>query len=392
MAPHIIALQPFIKFIPLAFLMLEVTTNTPKVFGQQQTEVTIISPSSPQVIVTFSEQPSKVSVDQPELIPTPHLRQNEKPHNFARKSYLLSILHPFIEFISPPIYRTINFLWMNIIEGIIVYALVYTLLRCLHIHPTAKIKKSFRDLVKIRINWWLDSWARQQKSDTVSPNSDVSGRPMKDAVFSYQISERKKLYRVMDIVLLFFKIRHIPAETTTESNQAHPPCAFDDNLVTLVKDGIKLTSILEHPENKARLDTWKAYFSELCNLIRHDDALNWQKFHYVMAIFGIIVSAFVISFNAPRASGFGNWSRIVLALAGIAISLIADRTFQEGLRCLRGHRRKLYDLERKGIHESAFLFGMSTFNQRDGLEIGPAITFLISIGLLAIAILQAGLI
>jgi hypothetical protein len=392
LAPHTLAAQPFLKIIPLALLILELTTNTPIVFGQQQTEVKIITQSWPQVKVTFTEQTSKVSVEKPESTSTPLLRENEKPPAIAPKSYVLTILHPLIELSLAQIYRTINFIWKNIIEGIIVFLPAYIFMRLLHLHPSAKIKNSIKSPIKRGINWWLARWACQQKSDTVIPNSDVSGRPMKDAIFSYQISERKKLYRVMDIVFLFFKIRHIPAETTTESNQAHPPCAFNDNHVSTTTSQNNTISIVEHPENKALLDTWKAYFSELCNLIRHDDALNWQKFHYFMAIFGIIISAFVISFNAPRASGFGNWSRIVLALAGIAISLIADRTFQEGLRCLRGHRRKLYDLEREGIHQSAFLFGMSTFNQRDGLEIGPAITFLISIGLLAISFLQAGLI
>jgi hypothetical protein len=105
-----------------------------------------------------------------------------------------------------------------------------------------------------------------------------------------------------------------------------------------------------------------------------------------MVIFGVILTGFVLSFNGQPSSISGKMARLLLSLTGIAVSLIADRTFQEGLRCLRGHRRKLMKLEEKGINNSDFLFGNSPFNQRDGLEMGPAIIFIISLLMLIISI------
>jgi hypothetical protein len=253
--------------------------------------------------------------------------------------------------------------------------------------------------LKKKINQWLLEWDSQNKSEYEGRNAEIAERPMKDATYSYQIQERKKLYRIMDIALLYLGIRHIPPECICEKDCTYPPVIFCENDIEIKKDKIAegghasnvTAAIFEHPRNKVYLDSWKAYFTEICNLIRHDDVLNWQKFHYVMVLFGVIISAFVLSFNGPTSATYGKMARVLLSLTGIAISIIADRTFQEGLRCLRGHRRKLLMLEQKGITNSAYLFGTCPFNQRDGLELGPAIMFFISTGMLVIAILQEGL-
>jgi hypothetical protein len=254
--------------------------------------------------------------------------------------------------------------------------------------------------LKRRINIWLKTWDSKNPSEYEERHPEIAERLMRDAAYSYQIQERNKLYRIMDIALLITGIRHIPPECICDKDCTYPPVILNENHVEIKQESITqegkptrnaTAAIFEHPINKALLDSWKAYFTEICNLIRHDDILNWQKFHYVMVIFGVIISAFVLSFNGQASETFGQMARILLSLTGIAISIVADRTFQEGLRCLRGHRRKLLKLEERGLTGSTYLFGTCPFNQRDGLELGPAIMFLISTGMLLIAISQRGL-
>ena len=265
-----------------------------------------------------------------------------------------------------------------------------------HYHPFTKFEKSsLGKKLKYKVNKWLKEWDTTITSEIPNRSPEITEKPMKDAIYSYQIQERRKLYRILDLVLLIGGIRHIPPECACGKDRTNPPVMIDESKIevkeTLMKDNDgnerkEVSAILEHPYNKACLDSWKSYFTELCNLTRHDDVLNWQKFHYVMVIFGVILTGFVLSFNGQPSSISGKMARLLLSLTGIAVSLIADRTFQEGLRCLRGHRRKLIKLEEKGINNSDFLFGNSPFNQRDGLEMGPAIIFIISLLMLIISI------
>ncbi len=207
-----------------------------------------------------------------------------------------------------------------------------------------------------------------QKADMGSRHERMA---TEEAHRAYQIADRRRLYRRLDLVLWWLGIRYIPKECgVSECQGACPTLTVPDD---------------SHPDFSAHyhsaLETvWKAEFSEVSAMVRHDDALNWQKFYVSVFLFGVILTAYIanlkIDASHPRLC-------ILLAIVMMLLAWASDLTFQEGLRCLRSHRRKLAALERKAPPQNTnFLFSGSPYNQRDVLEIGPLIILCISIAML----------
>jgi hypothetical protein len=180
------------------------------------------------------------------------------------------------------------------------------------------------------------------------------------AEYAYQIRARRKLYRRMDLGLWLVGIRYIPKECRTEDTLAACP-----NL-----------TLAEPAADSVQANLWHAFFSESMLLVRHDDVLNWQKFHYMLVVYGVLVTGYVLCVR----EGVSWYLPMVLGAFGMALAWGADLTFQEGLRCLRAHRRKVAALERKSVERNTtFLLSGNAYNQRDVLEAGPAAMFLVSL-------------
>ena len=218
----------------------------------------------------------------------------------------------------------------------------------------------------------IKKWASRLLTSSYYGKGPIESKDFENAEYAYQIRTRSKLFRSVDVALILLRIRAAPRECTCEANCTSAPLLFSND---------------DSKPADARKEQWKSTFTELVALLRHDDSLNWQKFHYVLVIYGVLLTGFVFSFNTPHAVEITRPLRIVLSIVGAFIALGADHTFQEGLRCLRGHRRKLMAVEKNGLHEQDFLFQGCPFNQRDVLEVGPIIMMLASISLLAISLI-----
>lgn len=206
---------------------------------------------------------------------------------------------------------------------------------------------------------------------------DLQSQSREDAEYSYQLAPRRKAYRILDFLLWYLRLRYIPKE-----------CGVAECSVTCPTYPEPTSQSEESDERGAasfRERIWHSFFNETNALIRHDDSLNWQKFHYMLFVFGALLTAFVWSFNR---SPNGDWLRVFIGVVGCFLSWGADLTFQEGLRCLRAHRRKLAALESKSPPaKQTFLLSREAYNQRDVLEAGPLVMFLLSLAMTAVAVL-----
>ena len=158
------------------------------------------------------------------------------------------------------------------------------------------------------------------------------------------LDERRELYKKLDKWLKRGKLelRYIPLECAVENLDGFAPTI----------------------ENQT---VWATMYSEAASLIRHDDTLNWQKFHYM------------VLFNAALITGFGVaiqfeiiFLLFVFPLIGILFSWLFDLTLQEGMRCVRAHREKIKALDSKALGGGKhFMFMDNPWNHRDALEAGP---------------------
>lgn len=185
-----------------------------------------------------------------------------------------------------------------------------------------------------------------------------------NANYSFNIRERRLLYRILDCIGLFLRLRRVPRECAIEE------CSTRSPSIKNVDDDTTNTSV----------EVWKTYFSEAMGLVKHDDGLNWQKFHYLLLIMAGLISAFVFSHKSDHDLAD---MRLILCTVGILLSWGADLTFQEGLRCLRAHRRELQALDRKAPpFGESFILHNNPYNQRDVLELGPLVMAVLFIGLI----------
>lgn len=207
----------------------------------------------------------------------------------------------------------------------------------------------------------------------------LGAKPIEQAEYSYQVGKRRKVYRVSDCLLWLVCIRYVPKEFSIIERNVGCPKLHDGTLdATSEADGLSNKS-----HETAMATNWKSQFVELTTLIRHDDTLNWQKFHYVLIVFGALLTAYVVNLSQPT----GNPILCMgLGCIGVLLSWGADLTFQEGLRCLRSHRRKQSILEEEAPpYKASFLYNGSSFNQRDVLEASPIVIFVLSLFLVGVA-------
>lgn len=209
----------------------------------------------------------------------------------------------------------------------------------------------------------------------------LDSKVMESAEYSYQIGARRMFYRKLDCILWLMSIRYVPQEFQESIQNVGCP-----KLIESTQDIESGDKDQKKPENSAMSTNWKSLFAEITTLIRHDDTLNWQKFNYVLVVFGALLTAYVVNFNQTS----GNLVLCMgLGLMGVLLSWGADLTFQEGLRCLRSHRRKQAILEREAPpYNSSFLYNGSAFNQRDVLEAAPLVIFLLSFFLIVVALVR----
>lgn len=220
-----------------------------------------------------------------------------------------------------------------------------------------------------------------------------------EAEYSYQINDRRGLYRGLDCVLWSLGIRRLPRECGVgaykQSVPALPQGVRAEEMATKKEQaaqemkgssenqGLQIALTELEIDSRAREIAWSTLVNELGSLMRHDDALNWQKFHYMLFVFGALLTAYVWSANQPDGAIA---LRIVIGAAGCFLAWGADLTFQEGLRCLRAHRRKFAALEEYSPKQDVtILISRDSYNQRDVLEAGPVIILACSAALIIVA-------
>lgn len=235
---------------------------------------------------------------------------------------------------------------------------------------------------------------RKDKANKKRRPAKLKNKDYMEANYFFEFEDRPWIYRFADICLmdLPFSPRDSAKECTADDCRAAAPPYPNQLIEDLGALPIDATpeQLKQHRDNKRQKERrdrlvalWQTTYNQCMDLVRHDDKLNWQKFNYILAVFGILVGAYrYVSQDASRA-----FPLVSICLIGIFVAWVADATFQEGLRCLRGHKRKVKVLERRAPERNVdFVFDGNPYNRRHALESTPAFMLCTFIFLAAYAI------
>jgi hypothetical protein len=165
-----------------------------------------------------------------------------------------------------------------------------------------------------------------------------------------ELPQRRRIYKALDKILIPIRVRHVPEECATYVIDSHTPTMRSDT----EPNGVDPT-------------VWANVYTATVELVKHDDALNWQKFYNMIYLHVGLFAAYYTLVSKDRLSA------LLCPVLGVVFSILFDLTLQEGMRCVRAHKAKVEALDRRLGSEDGFIFLQNPWNHRDALEIGPLV-------------------